>query len=75
MTGMNEEDIIKIGDARWRKIKDCDDISDGIKSDVIQLKTDVSVVKALLKGIFAVAAITAAFLIPACLTIIMGVSV
>lgn len=75
MTGMNEDDIIKIGDARWRKIKDCDGISDGIKEDIVSLKTDLSAVKAVLKGILAVASITAAFLIPACLTIIMGVSV
>lgn len=70
---LDENDVIRIGDARWRKIEDCDEITKGIEDDVTTLKTDVSVVKALLKGIFAVALITAGFIIPACLKIIMGV--
>lgn len=70
---MTEEDIIKIGDNRWRKIEDCDEISDGVKKDVSALKTDVAVTKALLKGILGVATVTATFIIPACLKIILGV--
>lgn len=84
---MTEEDIIKIGDRRWRKIEDCDEITGDVEeevsglradvksltSDVGVLKTDTAVSKAMLKGILAVASITAAFLIPACLKIIMGV--
>lgn len=84
---MTEEDIIKIGDRRWRKITDCDEITEdveeevsGLRADVKTLtadagtlKTDTAVSKALLKGVLAVASITAGFLIPACLRIIMGV--
>lgn len=84
---MTEEDIIKIGDRRWRKIEDCDEITGDVDeevsslradvktltADVGTLKTDSAVSKALLKGVLAVASITAAFLIPACLKIIMGV--
>lgn len=70
---MTEEDIIKIGDRRWRKIEDCDRISDEVRDKMLSLTTDVSVVKAILKGILCVAGIVAAFIIPACLKIIMGV--
>ena len=70
---MNEEDIIKIGDARWRKIEDCDKISDDVKANIVALTTDVSVVKAILKGILSVAGVVASFIIPACLKIILGV--
>lgn len=70
---MTEEDIIKIGDRRWRKIEDCDRINDEIRDSILALTTDVAVVKAILKGILSVAGVASAFIIPACLKIIMGV--
>lgn len=70
---MTEDEIIKIGDSRWRKIEDCDDISDSVKKDVSELKTDVAVTKSILKGVLCVVSVIAAFIIPACLKIIMGV--
>lgn len=83
---MTKEELFQLGDARWRKIQDCDEITEdvekevsGLRSDVKTLtedvgilKTDSAVSKALLKGILAVASLTAGFLIPACLKIIMG---
>lgn len=70
---MTEEDIIKIGDRRWRKIEDCDRINDEVRDSILALTTDVAVVKAILKGILSVAGVISAFIIPACLKIIMGV--
>lgn len=74
---MTEKEVREIvrdeGDTRYRKIEDCDEITNGVERDVNSLKTDVAVLKSLSKGIFAVASITAAFIIPACLKIIMGV--
>lgn len=74
---MSEEDIREIvrneGDLRWRKIEDCDRISDEVRDNILALTTDVAVVKAILKGILCVAGVVAAFIIPACLKIIMGV--
>lgn len=70
---LDEKDVIRIGDSRWRKIEDCDKITKGVEKDVAEMKTDVAVVKAILKGILGTALIVAGFIIPACLKIIMGV--
>lgn len=69
---MTKDELYTLGDARWRKIEDCDEIKEGLERDVTTVKTDVAVVKAILKGILATALIVAGFIIPACLKIIMG---
>lgn len=69
---VTDQEFYQKGDARWRKIEDCDTISEGVEKDVSTLKTDVAVVKAILKGILAVSSIMAGAIIPACLKIIFG---
>lgn len=68
---VDEKDFVFL-DARYRKIEDCDRISDAVKDDVSAIRTDHAATKAIVKGILAVAIIMATFIIPACLKIIMG---
>lgn len=69
---MTDQEFYEKGDARWRKIEDCDTISNGVEKDVATMKTDVAVVKAILKGILSIGVIMASAIIPACLKIIFG---
>lgn len=48
---MTKEEVIEIGDSRWRKIDDCEEISDGIDTDVRTSKTDIAIIKVMVKGI------------------------
>lgn len=60
------------GDTRYRLVEDCDRISDEVKGDVTAIRIDQAATKATVKGILFVSVTIAAFLIPACLKIILG---
>lgn len=73
LTEKEVRDIVRNeGDTRYRKVEDCDEITNNVENEISNLTVDVAVVKATLRGIFAVSIVVAGFLIPACLKIILG---